>query len=156
MQNRGVVGRSVMSMAVLFICCSAVCILVASLVATLNKQEAVGQGVVPVASTVVGGGPYSQRVVEASVRGIACRQLTTLSSAQSLPVVDGADRVSIQAESQNIRLRLVADGADPTATVGALIYAGSWYDYPGDPTDVRIIEATASATANLLYFDYGP
>lgn len=112
--------------------------------------------VLPLASTIPGGQPYSQRVVEASVRGIAYRQLTDLSSAQWLPVVDGADRVSIQAESQNIRLRLRADGVDPTATVGALIHAGTWYDYPGDPTDPRIIEAAASGTANLLYFDYGP
>ena len=57
----------------------------------------------------------------------------------------------ILSENQGVRIR--DDGEDPTNTVGFLIPAGVCFEYKGDTTKLRIIEAAASATLNVLGYD---
>jgi len=76
-------------------------------------------------------------------------QLTTLSSAVSIP---GPGRICwLIPETQAIRFR--DDGTDPTTTVGFLIPVGVCFKYNGDPKALRIIEAAASASVNILSYD---
>jgi hypothetical protein len=79
----------------------------------------------------------------------AFSQLTSLASAVGICDLKNAE-VIIQAETQAIRVRV--DGADPTTTVGHLIAAGESYRYYGDLSKVNIIEAAASAKANVHVF----
>ena len=73
-------------------------------------------------------------------------QVTSLASAIDCPVPGRI--VYLVAESQGIRIR--DDGTDPTTTIGFLIPAGSCFRYVGDTSKLRIIEAAASATLNVL------
>lgn len=81
------------------------------------------------------------------------QQIANLSAATALTIPTGATLAFIQAEGQNIRWR--DDGTNPTATVGMLIYADSEpLYYTGTLASLRLIQATATATANISY--YGP
>ncbi len=80
-----------------------------------------------------------------------CVQMSTLSSAIALSSIpEKARLVYIQAETQSIRWR--DDGTSPTASVGNLIQAGDTIEYDGDISQVKIIETTTSAKANLAYY----
>lgn len=77
-------------------------------------------------------------------------QLTSLAAATALTKPDGAQRASIQAETQDVRWR--DDGTNPTATVGMLLKANSTLDYAGDLTAIKFIEVTASAKLNIAFY----
>lgn len=96
---------------------------------------------------------YSIHTVDGELRPVGYRQLTSLSSATSLPSIAGAELVLIQAEGQNLRVR--DDGTSPTTSVGFQVFAGDslWYN-GANLTAVQLIEETASGKANLLFYGY--
>ena len=77
------------------------------------------------------------------------KQVVGVAAAIDPPV--GGRLLKLMPESQGIRIR--DDGTDPTTTVGFLIPAGTCYIYDGDVRQLRIIEAAASATLNVLGYD---
>lgn len=78
------------------------------------------------------------------------QQITSLSSATALTVPDGTGLVMIQAETQSIRWR--DDGTNPTASVGMIIAVGDVLFYTGKSKNIKLIETTASAKANVSYY----
>jgi hypothetical protein len=85
----------------------------------------------------------------ANLKPAGYAQLTSLAAAVDCPVPGRI--VDLMPETQGVRIR--HDGTDPTTTVGFLIPAGTCYRYEGDPSKLRIIEAAASATLNVLGYD---
>ena len=88
--------------------------------------------------------------VEPFANPLGHQQLTSLSSSTALTVPDGAGLVMIQAETQSIRWR--DDGTAPTTTVGMLLAVGDTLFYTGKSKNLRLIETTASAKANVAYY----
>lgn len=96
---------------------------------------------------------YSLHTVDGELRPVGFRQLTSVSGVTSLPGVAGAELVLIQAESKNLRIR--DDGVAPTTAVGFQLFAGDTLWYNGtDLTALQLIEESASAKVNLLYYGY--
>jgi len=77
-------------------------------------------------------------------------QVSTLSSAVTLPKATIGRRALLQAETQAIRWR--ADGTNPTSSVGMLIASGETLDFVGDLTQLRFIEAVGGAVLNATIF----
>lgn len=82
-------------------------------------------------------------------------QLTSLSAAVLISTCSGgiparATIAQICVETQAIRYR--DDGTAPTASVGMPTAAGSCFQYAGDLTALRIIEQTASAKVDILFY----
>lgn len=79
-------------------------------------------------------------------------QMTSLASAVPLTATIPAQAklVLLQAETQSVRWR--DDGTNPTASVGMLIAAGSMMIYTGNPSNLKVIETTASAKLNVSYY----
>jgi hypothetical protein len=90
--------------------------------------------------------------LDAKLTPAGYQQITDLSSAEALPSLPstGVVLVLVQAESQDIRWR--DDGTDPTASVGMVIEAGQTLAYTGNPAVLKLIEAAASAKANISYY----
>lgn len=86
---------------------------------------------------------------EANLKPMGYAQIVGIPSAISPPVPGRI--LLLTPENQGIRIR--DDGIDPTNVVGFLIPAGACYEYKGDATKLRIIEAAASATLNILGYD---
>jgi hypothetical protein len=79
------------------------------------------------------------------------QQITNLSSAVSLTVPLGTVYIIFKPNAQAIRYR--DDGVNPTASLGYPVAAGSEYIYTGAcPTALRLIETTAGATLDVLYY----
>lgn len=78
------------------------------------------------------------------------QQITSLSSAASLTVPQGATLALIVPETQNVRWR--DDGTNPTASVGMPIFVGASLSYDGDFNKIKFIEETASAKLNISYY----
>lgn len=77
-------------------------------------------------------------------------QITSLAASTALTVPSGARYAWMQADVQNIRIRLT--GADPTTSVGMLLNKdsdGFWCT--SKLSLVRVIEATAGAVLNVTY-----
>lgn len=91
--------------------------------------------------------PFSQTFEVGSSKATYV-QVTTLSSAVTLPKATIGRRALIQAEDQDLRWR--ADGTNPTSAIGMLIAAGDTLDYIGDLTKLRFIEAVGGATLNAV------
>jgi len=82
-------------------------------------------------------------------------QLTTLTASTALTacadgIPAGATAAVIQAEAKNVRYR--DDAVAPSATVGVQIAAGAAIFYGGTLSKVRVIEETASAKLNVLFY----
>jgi hypothetical protein len=82
-------------------------------------------------------------------------QLSTVSSSTSLSSCAGgiparATRAVISAEAQAIRYR--DDGTAPTATVGMPLAVAQLLVYTGSLSKMLIIEQTASAKVNVLFY----
>ena len=58
--------------------------------------------------------------------------------------------VVINAEAQGLRWR--DDGVAPTSSVGMLIPSGATFEYTGNISNLRIINAAAGAIANLAFY----
>ena len=86
---------------------------------------------------------------DANLKPTKYAQVIGVPSAISPPVPGRI--LMLLAETQAIRIR--DDGTDPTTAVGFLIPAGVAYEYKGDTRNLRIIEAAASATLNVLGYD---
>jgi len=95
--------------------------------------------------------PNKKNVLNPYCGGQQYVQLTSLASATALSgVPSGVIFAWIQAETQAVRWR--ADGVNPTASVGSVIAAGATLEFSGDMTAIRLIEVTASAKVNIVYF----
>lgn len=83
------------------------------------------------------------------------QQITTLSAAVGLAVPAGAQRALIQAQTQSVRWR--DDGTNPSATVGMLLGVttgpSDYFEYDGNLSAIKFIEAAASAALNVTYYD---
>lgn len=78
-------------------------------------------------------------------------QDTSISVASALPdIPTGATVAVIRVSTQAVRIR--DDGTDPTASVGFPIAAGDTYTYEGDLSALKIIESTAGAEIDVLYY----
>jgi hypothetical protein len=86
---------------------------------------------------------------EANMKPVGYAQVVGIAAAIDPPV--GGRVLMLNPETQAIRIR--DDGTDPTTTVGLLIPAGACYEYKGDTRKLRIIEAAASSTLNVLGYD---
>ena len=86
---------------------------------------------------------------DANMKPVGYAQVVGIAAAIDPPV--GGRILKLSPETQGIRIR--DDGTDPTTTVGFLIPAGTCYEYRGDVTRLRIIEAAASSTLNVLGYD---
>jgi hypothetical protein len=82
-------------------------------------------------------------------------QLTSLATAAKLSdcsggIPAGANLAYIEAEAQAVRYR--DDGTAPTGTVGMPIASGGSILYAGTLSAVQVIEQTASAKLNVLFY----
>lgn len=85
------------------------------------------------------------------------QQITDLSAAVALTIPAGVKGAMIQAESKNVRWR--ADGTDPAADVGLMIFAGDPPSLFSDASGVgaeglgalKFIEVEGSAKLNVQY-----
>ena len=69
---------------------------------------------------------------------------------QTLTVPAGAQQAIIQADGQDLRLRL--DGTNPTTTAGFLIKSGTSLTLSAaDATAAKIIAAVSAGVANIVY-----
>lgn len=91
-------------------------------------------------------------IANRSLQPFTFEQITSLSSATGLDTTKAinAKAVRIYAEGQNVRVR--ADGTDPTTSVGEVIAAGSYQEYAGGLTAIKIIEVTSGAKVDVHYF----
>ena len=81
--------------------------------------------------------------------------LSSLSSSTALPTIPtGAMVAVIQPLTQGVNLR--TDGVAPLATTGRRINAGDTYELRGDLAAARLIQAAASATAQVTYYGNAP
>jgi hypothetical protein len=90
---------------------------------------------------------------EGSVARKGYQKVTSLSSAKSLTVPDGASYALIAAETQAVRFR--DDGTDPDSTTGFPLATGAIFKYTGGYDGLkalRFIEQAASATLHVYYF----
>lgn len=80
------------------------------------------------------------------------QQLTNLTAATGLTPPAGSRFVLLRAETADVRWR--DDGTDPTATVGQLLKAGDtfMFEYGGNLSAIKFIQATAGAILNASYF----
>jgi len=78
--------------------------------------------------------------------------LSSLTTATSLSSVSSTVRLArVQAIGGNVRFRY---NTAPTASVGGVIYAGEWRDFPYDATHLALfqfIEEDSGATAYAIY-----
>jgi hypothetical protein len=79
-------------------------------------------------------------------------QVTALSTVKSLtsPNLGTGEGVLLQAEGQDIRWR--DDGTPPTAAIGMILKVGTTFEFRGNASQLRFIEATAGAKLNAYYF----
>lgn len=94
--------------------------------------------------------PTSIEVTPANSTPMGYEQITGLTSAQSLTVPAGANIAILQAQDQDCRFR--DDGTSPTASVGTVLEVKRLFGYSGDLSAVEIIETTATAIVNVLYY----
>jgi hypothetical protein len=93
----------------------------------------------------------STGIVDAQQEPLGYEQITSLSSATTLTVPDGAVRAVIQAEADDLRWQ--DDGDSPTASTGMIIYAGdNPFVYVGDLDTIELIEINGSGKANVSYY----
>lgn len=94
-----------------------------------------------------------RKAAEATAGGLeplGYEQITSMSSAQSLSVPDGATMAVMVAETQDVRWR--DDGTAPTGSVGMPLVAGEYYVYTGQLRQIQVIEQAASAALNVTYY----
>jgi hypothetical protein len=82
------------------------------------------------------------------------QQITSLSSAQSLTVPDGASIAVVSVETKGVRWR--DDGTNPTSSVGMPLSAGSERVFEVLLDNLKFIEQEASATLNVMYYSINP
>lgn len=88
-------------------------------------------------------------VIDGHLRAAGNQQITSLSAAAPLTVPTGACFALIQAETQDVRFLC---GADPTASVGLVLFAGDYVLFNGELSELRFIEITSGAKLNVQYF----
>jgi len=93
--------------------------------------------------------PNKVEAIEGTVTPLGDEQITGLSSVKTLTVPDGASFALITPTTQGVRWR---DSANPTASLGQPIFAGSTLKFTGNLKTVRFIEISASAVLDVAYF----
>lgn len=88
----------------------------------------------------------------AILKPLGHQQLTSLATAASLTVPDGAQRALMVSQSKDVRWR--DDGTSPTTTVGMLILttADTPFEYLGDLSTFKVIEVDTSAKLDVSYY----
>ena len=81
---------------------------------------------------------------------IGSQHIASVSSSTALTVPAGATQAIIAPSTQGIRIAL--DATDPTGTTGFPVAAGDNIWIVGNLANVRIIQQTASATVDVLFF----
>jgi hypothetical protein len=77
------------------------------------------------------------------------QQITSLASAVSLVVPDGAYSMIVCPEGKDVRFSMTGT---PTATTGMPIAVGEKFPFTGDLSKFKFIEQSASAKLNVVYF----
>jgi len=85
-----------------------------------------------------------------SLRPLGYQQITSLAASTALTVPAGAALALIKPSTQAIRVR--DDGTAPTAAVGYPVAVGVEYRVEGGLSSFRMIEQTASASVDVLYY----
>lgn len=88
-------------------------------------------------------------VIDGHLRTAGDEQITDLSAVDTLTVPTGACLALIQAEANDVRFRC---GADPSASVGMLLFAGDYMIYNGELSELRFIQVGTGAKLNVQYF----
>ena len=84
------------------------------------------------------------------IRVTGYEQVTDLSSVVTLTVPpQAANYCLIDIRDQDVRWRA---GANPTASVGGYLIAGSQYEHAGKLEELRFIEVVAGAEINITYY----
>lgn len=83
-------------------------------------------------------------------KAVGYQQITSLSAATALTVPNGATSALIIAETQAVRWR--DDGTNPTSGVGMLLPTGTLFEFGGNLSAVKFIEATSGALINVTYY----
>lgn len=81
---------------------------------------------------------------------LSYQQITSLSASTALTVPAQATMALISVEGAAIRYR--DDGTAPTASVGMPVAVGQAFQYTGTLSAIRIIQQSASATINVIYY----
>lgn len=80
------------------------------------------------------------------------QQITDLSAAVGFATIPaGAETAIVQCQTQNVRYR--DDGSDPTAAVGMILVANTFYEFTvGQLARMKFIEVLASAALNVSFY----
>lgn len=89
-------------------------------------------------------------IIDGQRKPLGYQQITSLSSAVGFSIPVGSRAILFQAENKDIRFR--DDGSNPTSSVGFLLLAGQSIWYYGDISKIKLIEASASAKVNALFY----
>lgn len=77
-------------------------------------------------------------------------RLEDVSTSTNLPIPEGADKLTIQPLTKNIRIELA--GATPTTTTGVQLTAGVIYEIDlGEGYTINVIEESATATVEYVF-----
>ena len=91
------------------------------------------------------------KTVQGDLQPVGFQQITNLAASTGLTLPPAGARMAlIQAIGQAISWR--DDGTAPTATVGMQIAVGQTLTYTGPLAALKMIQAAASATANITYY----
>lgn len=91
-----------------------------------------------------------------AMKSLGYYQSTDVAAKKSLAEIaggtipDGANGALVQAEDQDCRWR--DDTTDPTASVGVLLAAGASIFVDGNLSAFEIVETTASAKVNVVFY----
>lgn len=104
--------------------------------------------------------PYSLPALLAQGRGntfkgamkpLGYQQISSPAASTALTVPDNSKMAVISVETQAVRYR--DDGTAPTAAIGMPLAAGvSQFEYVGDLSAIRFIQAIAGAVINVSYY----
>lgn len=94
--------------------------------------------------------PGSRDISPAPLRPYGFQTIASLVTAKGLIVPKGALIALIQIEGADARWR--DDGPAPTASVGMFLGNGQTLQYTGDLEKIKLIAASAGATANISYY----
>lgn len=78
------------------------------------------------------------------------QQITSLATAATLTVPGTATFAIVGAETVDVRWR--DDGTAPTASVGMILFAGTYIELAGDLSVIQFIQTAATAKLNVSYY----
>lgn len=100
--------------------------------------------------TIAPGYPLAVGQTPGTQTPLGYQQITSLSSAATLTVPNGATVAYVTVSGQAVRWR--DDGTAPTATVGVPVAVGAQLVYSGSLSAIQFIQQAASATIDVVYY----